>query len=276
MPFDTLTSRLKRVASTSLSFCKHQYGANGLKVEESIDKAIGWQPTFFLRPTRFLILAVEVSDLIYPDVLKGAAHDISHFDTPITVYQACPLDAYQNDPAQAKVNLLRRHGFGIITVDDDGAATIQHPGVPLAEHISPEMLEQELSGLNSVLKVKLKAAYQTYRSNVGQGLQEAGQLIEALLHSIARQAAKQGWIPKAKLSDPLANIIDELYTKGQFRNHRAALGGARDFVKEYRNTASHAPKSARQATERIKKCKAGFLDAISVAKKLRCATQSLV
>jgi hypothetical protein len=275
MPFDTFTSRLKKVAVVSLAFCRSRYGANGLKVEENIDNVIGWQPTFFLRPTRFLILAVEVNDLVYPEALKAAAHDIGHFDTPIAVFQACPLDAFQNDPKHTKVNLLRKHGFGIITVDDDNAATIQHPCIPLAQHISPEELEHELAGLNSVLKVKFKAAHQTYTSNIGQGLQEVGQLIEALLHSVAKQAAKNGIIAAINPAHSLADLIDELYQKPQFRPHRAALGGARDFVKEFRNTASHAPKSARQAMEKIKKCKTGFLDAISVAKKLRSMMQAL-
>jgi hypothetical protein len=204
MPFDTFTSRLKKVAVVSLAFCRSRYGANGLKVEENIDNVIGWQPTFFLRPTRFLILAVEVNDLVYPEALKAAAHDIGHFDTPIAVFQACPLDAFQNDPKHTKVNLLRKHGFGIITVDDDNAATIQHPCIPLAQHISPEELEHELAGLNSVLKVKFKAAHQTYTSNIGQGLQEVGQLIEALLHSVAKQAAKNGIIAAINPAHSLA------------------------------------------------------------------------
>jgi adenine-specific DNA methylase len=50
---------------------------------------------------------------------------------------------------------------------------------------------------------------------------------------------------------------------------------SRRRVKEFRNTASHAPKSARQAMEKIKKCKTGFLDAISVARKLRSMMQAL-
>jgi hypothetical protein len=275
MPFDTFTSRLKEVALSTLALCRNRYGGNGLKVEQSIDKDIGWQPTFFLRPARFLILAVEVNDLIYPEALKVAAHDIVHFETPIAVYQACPLEAYQNDPKHGKINLLRRHGFGIITVDDDDVATIQHPCIPLAQHISLEELERELAGLNRVLKVQLKTAHQTYLANEGQGLQQAGQIVEALILSMAKQAARRGILPAGRLTDPLADIIDELYQARQFRSHRAALGSARDFIKEFRNTASHAPRSARQAMEKIKKCKKGFLDAIDVARKLRCVMQAL-
>src|SRR6266478_1655951 len=154
MAFDTFDPRLKPIAEKALAFCKNRYGGNGLKVEQGIDANIAWRPTFFLRPQRFLILAVEVDDNLYPEALKGAAYDIGHFDSPIAVFQACTLGAYQSDPKQTKINLLRGHGFGIITVDDEGVATIQHTCVPLAQHISGPELDSELSGLNPVLKVK--------------------------------------------------------------------------------------------------------------------------
>jgi len=275
MPFDSLTPRLKAVATASLAYCKNRYGGNGLKVEEGIDKAIGWRPTFFLRPAKFLVLAVEVDDNIYPEALKGAAHDIGHFEFPIAVFLACPLGTYQGDPKQTKVNLLRRHGFGIITVDDDAHAVVQHPCIALAQHISPDQLETEVAGLNSILKVKFKSAYETYTSNEGQGLQQAGQIVEALVHSLAVQAGSKGLAPANVAKNSLADMIDLLYGLKLFRDHRAALGGARDFVKEFRNTASHAPKSAKQAAEKIRKCKVGFLDAIGVARKLRVVMQAM-
>ncbi len=275
MPFDNFTPRLKAVATNALAHCKKRYGANGLKIEEGIDKEIGWRPTFFLRPSKFLILAAEVADILYPEALKGAAHDIGHYDFPIAVYQVCPLDAYQNDPKQAKSNLLREHGFGIITVDDEGRVTVQYPCVALAQHISLKQLESELYGLNSVLKVKFRSAHDTYVTNEGQGLQQAGQLVEGLVRSMAKQATTKGYARAFAPTEALAGVIDELYGKPLFKNHRAALGAARDFVKEFRNVASHAPKSAKAAAEKIRKCKTGFLDAISVAKKLRQVMQTM-
>lgn len=275
MPFQNFTQRLQVVASSALAYCKKRYGANGLKTDEGIDNAIGWRPTFFLRPNKNLILAAEVSDILYPEALKGAAHDIRHFESPIAVYQLCPLDAYQNDPKQTKISLLREHGFGIITVDDDGKATVQHPCIPIAQHIPPKQLESELSGLTPGLKVKFRSAHESYHTNEGQGLQQAGQIVEGLIHSIAEQAARKGYIPAPAPNAKLADTIDELYSRPQFKNHRAALGDARGFVKEFRNVASHAPKHAKDAAEKIRKCKTGFLDAINVARKLREVMQAM-
>lgn len=275
MPFDTIDSWEKNIAIKSFAYCRKQFGSNGLKCEESINSAISWRPTFFLKPSNFLILAVEVNDVLYPEALKSAAYDIGHYDFPVAIYQACSLDAYQRDKNHEKVNLLRMHGFGIITVAEDGTVATQHSAVPLAQHISQALLDSEITSLNTILKVKFKAAHTTYLTNVGQGLQEAGQLVEALICSIAKQAAKAGTVGNNILKKPLADMIDELYQNPIFINHRAALGDARGFIKEFRNVASHAPKSAKQAAQKIRNCRTGFLDSIAVSRKLFIAMHQL-
>lgn len=275
MPFDTFTPRLKNVATKALAYCRKRYGGASLKTGVEIASSVSWRPTFFLKPTKFLILAVEVEDNLYPQALKGAAHDIGHYDFPIAVYQACSLDVFQSDPNHTKVNLLRNHGFGIITVADNETVTVQQSTIPLAQHISPQLLDTELAGLNLALKPKLRAAHTTYLTNEGQGLQQAGQIVEGLILSIATQAAKAGLVAAGVPKANQAEMIDALYESKSFKDHRAALGAARDFVKDFRNTASHAPINAKQAADKIRKCRTGFLDAIAVSKKLRNAMQIL-
>lgn len=275
MSFDTFTPWMKEVVYKALAYCKKQYGGNGLKVEEPIASTISWRPTFFLKPTNFLIVAVEVEDFIFPESLKGAAHDISHYDFPVAVYQACSLDAYQADPRHEKVNRLRNHGFGIITVADNGIVVIQHSAIPLAQHISPDTLESKLNCLNNSLKVQFRAAHNTYLTNVGQGLQQAGQLVEGLVHSLATQAANAGLVTSGVPKQALADMIDSMYECKKFKDHRATLGAARAFIKSFRNPVSHAPKTAKQAAEKIRQCRSGFLDAIEVAGKLRTVMQAL-
>jgi hypothetical protein len=273
--FDTFDPRLKSIAEHALAFCRTRYGPNGLKVEEGIAAQIAWRPTFFLRPSRIHILAFEVADLLFPEPLKGAAYEIGNFDRPISVIQVCSLTAYQTDPKQGRVNMLRKHGFGILTVDDDGNTTLQHPAIPLAQHISVDELDRALSDLTPALKVHFKGAYDTYVTNVGQGVQQAGQIVEALIASIATQALKKGVITPAEAGGALADVIDTLYPKPAFQNHRAALGAARDFIKGFRNIASHAQRTAAEAMEKMRKCRAGFLTGIAVATKLRLAMQQM-
>jgi hypothetical protein len=275
MAFDTLSARLKLVAEKSLAHCKDRYGANGVKIEEGISDTIMWRPSYYLKAGKYKIVAVEVEDNLYPESLKGAAHEISHYDFPVAVFQACSLEAYQNDPKHTKVNFLKSHGFGIITVDDDGIVAIQHTCVPLAQHISPQVLEREIQDLSKPLKVEFRSAHDVYHANEGQGLQQAGQIIEAMISALAAQAVKKGVVTNATNGRPLASKIDDLYAAGVFQPHRAALGGARDFIKEFRNSASHAPTTAKQAAEKIRKCRKGFLDAIAIATKLKVVASAL-
>ena len=130
-------------------------------------------------------------------------------------------------------------------------------------------------GLSPTMKVKFHSAYETYAGNEGQGLQQAGQIVEAMVKSMGAHATKAGIISEAAATGAVADLIDALYPTPQFKDHRAALGAARDFVKEFRNAVSHPSNSARNLAEKIRKCKAGFLDAISVAIKLRIVAQRM-
>ncbi|HUZ32469.1 MAG TPA: hypothetical protein VMV19_10270 [Xanthobacteraceae bacterium] len=271
MPFDTFSERLKLVADESLALCKQEWGRNGLGIEIPIAPKIGWQPTFYMKPNRVLMVAVEVGDRLFPDSLRGAAHDIEHYDFPISVYQACAFDIYQHDPHHDRVDALRDHGFGIITVDGSGRAVIQTRAEPLAQHLSQKRLDDVLKPLTPTptLKVRFRAAYATYCANVGQGLQAAAQIVESMVVCIAGQAERAGVVPPGTSGKDAALIIDDLYPTGLCHNYRAALGGARNFIRQYRNIASHPARTPRAEADRIRNCKTGFLEAARIACELR-------
>lgn|GEM_PF-1911080 len=270
MSFHTLAPRLQPVAHASLKYFTYRFGKNGLKINTEISPGISWRPTFHLKATSSLIVAAEVSDGLYPEILKIAAHDLLKFDFPVAVFLVCPLDTYLSDKKQTSIRSLKADGFGLITVDDHTVATIQHNCVPLAQHLSEDSLDTELGDLSPTLKVTFRAAHDTYAGNVGQGLQAGGQIVEALVMNIAKGAVKANLVNASVLKQSAADAIDELYSLQPFKNHRAALGGARDFAKEYRNIASHPAKSAKEAIDKIRKCKTGFINAIRIAKNL-CA-----
>lgn len=275
MAFDTLSDRLKIVANGSLAKCRAEWGAAGLKKEEPIDGSIGWTPTFHLHPTKALIVGVEVSDIIFPEMLKIAAHDIEHYDFPIAIYQACSLDVFQRDTRMVRVNLLREHGFGLITVDDQGTAVIQNRAPAYAQHIPPERFDHAISSLTPNLKVRCRGAYSTYQTNIVQGLQEAAQIIEALVICIATQAEADGKIPAKMIRKDAADIVDVLYATAAFKDFRAVLGGTRSFLREYRNPPSHPARTPPEAADRIRKCKSGFFEAVRLAGELRLLIQRL-
>jgi hypothetical protein len=263
-----LTLRLQKVHDSALDFCKDRYGRTGLKVNEEIDPSIQWKPSYHLKANRTLTIAIEVDGTLDPEVIKLASHEIRNFETPISVILACPLEVYQADKDEAKVRALRKNGFGILTVDASGRATLKDPCVPLAQHIATEEVQKQLSGLSPRLKVAFKDAFDTYQTNVGQGLQKGGQIVEAIVMSLADASVKAGLISKAALGKTAADAIDGLYALDHFKDSRAELGGARAFAKNYRNSVSHPSKTARQAMEKINMCRQGFVEAIATAKSL--------
>jgi hypothetical protein len=228
-----------------------------------------------MRPTRALLVAVEVNDLLFPQVLKIAAHDIEHYDYPVAVYQACSLDVYQNDRGLKRVNDLREHGFGIITVDDAGGAQIHVRAGPLGQFIPVGKLDLEMRTLPPTLKVRIRNAHATYETDIGQGLQAAGQIIEALIRCICRQAEAANLVAQNTSNRDAAIVIDALWDAQPFHRHRAALGAARSFVRTYRNTASHPARTPQESAEKIRICKAGFFEALRVARELRAVIQAL-
>lgn len=277
MAFDTLSDRLRIVANGSLTKCRGEWGGNGLKMEAPIASQIGWQPTFFLKPRNTLIVAVEVNELIFPELLKIAAHDVEHSDYPIAIYQACALDVFQSDARMTRVNMLRDHGFGLITVDDTGAGLIQFRAAPYAQHISQDKFDKAISSLNLKLKVQLREAYATYQTDPEQGLQQAAKIVEALISCICTQAETAGVIAAGTSRATAAAIVDVLYNNNtpQFSHHRAVWGAARSFLREYRNPPSHPAKSAKAAAEQFRKCKAGFFEALRMTAELRTVIQAL-
>ena len=269
MAFETFPPRLKQVAESGQQFFKKRFGRTGFKSLSEISPDINWRPTFQTRPKKSLIVAAEVQDIAYPEILKIAAHDISHFEFPISVYQICPLEIYLAEKNQSAVNLMKRHGFGIVTVDISGRATLQSACIPLAQHIDEKELDSEMKGMSQSLRIRFMEAYNTYRNNEGQGLQEAGQLVESLVVEIAEQCLRMSLVPNGTLRKSAAGMIDDLYALIDLKDHRGALGGARDFAKEFRNSASHPARNPAQAIDKIKRCRLGFINAIRVTNNLQ-------
>ena len=266
----------KDVAIPVAQFITKKYGKSGFKLQSELNPALNWRPTIQVKTSRFTTMGIEVSEILYPQVLKGISHDLvaDFSDSPIIVCVACPLAVYQEDARQAAVSKLRSHGFGILTVDDQGTVIEQVKSIPLIHHISEADLLPRIKGLTSSVKVQVRQAYDTYRINSYQGLQDVAQVIEGLIFGFAKGAKSKGWI--AKVQNDAANVLDDLFacTKDPLRSQRAAIGATRGFVKFYRNLSSHPPKTTKAAATLIKECRGGFFQALQVADQLSSAMRN--
>ena len=260
--FGNLSPPLEATAQRGLTYCRNHFGSKGLKIEEGIHSSISWRPTFIIKPRAFEICAFEVNDIIFPDVIKGAAHDIRHYPGLIRVIQVCPMSAYQADKDQRKINTLRAQGFGLLTVGNEGDVVEQFGCVPLAQFITTNELEGIIRELPTALRVRVREAHKTYLVTPTKGVQDCGEILEGLIGSIARQSIPKTQITRSHLRKSAANLIDDMYSEEYFKDHRATLGGVRSFLKLYRNPASHAPKTAKEAAERVRNVREGFVNAL--------------
>jgi hypothetical protein len=272
MTADANAAKRNHIEQAALRFCRNHYGNQGLEVGKEIDPNISWRPNFHLRKGP-VIFAVEVSEVLDPTIFKLAANDILHFSRPVAVCLACPLQSFQNDTTRAKAKELRKIGVGVITVDGNGDAELQMSCVPLAQHISEELFADRIRELSTKLRITFRPAYETFLVNPGQGLQEAGQIVEAVVDAMAGEAVKNGKVKAKAIKGAAANRIDALWDA--LKQHRGALGGARAFLKTYRNIASHPAHSAKEAMKKINSCRDGFFQAIGIAKDLSMAMKTL-
>ena len=270
MAFETFDSRQKPLVEAALLFAKTKYGKVGLRLESPISDRIRWRPTFYLKSGLSLIIAFEYNDGVYPDALDGAIVDIMSFDYPIAVFQLCPLASFLGDKNQARTRLLIRKGIGIITIDEDtGTVALQKYCVPLAQNISEDELNERVSSLTAGVKLAFRNAHDSFTTNVGQGVQEAGQIIEAIIRQLHAHAVKQSLTKQMGPTAAAASLTDALYNISLYSSYRGVIGGVRQFIEDYRNLSSHPQRSGRDAIVKIKKCRTGFLHAIELANGLR-------
>jgi hypothetical protein len=153
--------------------------------------------------------------------------------------------------------------------DDTGFAEQQLGCNPLQQHIAQDEFDVKARDLSASHRARFRAAYGIYQTDGPHGLQEAGQIVEAFIMGLAKESVRKSYLPASTLTKQAATVIDELYACPQFHQHRAVLGGAREFMKDYRNVVSHAPRSAAAALAKIHRCRDGFLRAMHLVAKLQ-------
>jgi len=263
---------IAEVAEPVAQYLRQKYGTRGLKIEASFSPHVGWRPTIQIQSSTTELILVEVAEIIYPQIFRTSYPEILNGEsvTPIRVYQACPLSVFQNDPGQKQIRSLRAHGFGMITTNGDLQVEEQFSASTLIYHVPQEKFESSIRGTSSDVKAALARAFDVYRTDAKQGLQASGQIVEALIHSIASFSSLKTWLAGYRPANKAADVIDKLYasTSHELKVHRASFGGARQFMKTYRNPSSHPTKSKSEAKEKAKNIKEGFESSLSICSDL--------
>ncbi|MEW6563265.1 MAG: hypothetical protein AB1400_08570 [Pseudomonadota bacterium] len=267
LPSSISTSLANTVATPVIDYCKANY-SNNVFIDKGIKNDLQWAPTILVKKGPTELIAIEVSQDIYPLILKETGPDIKTcVDLPVSVYVACPLSAYIAPANQSAVRKLKEHGFGLLTVDDENRAVEEKiHAIPLILYIAKSEFNNYAEKLPQRLRLAFSNALEAYQGRPIQGLQESGQIIESLIDQLGQHCLKKGWIPT--LPGQAANNVEKLISVSQLSTHKSSLIRARSFITTYRNMASHPARSMSAYAKKICECKHGFIESITTAQEL--------
>lgn len=255
---DMFTPRLQDVARSALNYFAELYGNARISVDQQIAPDIPWRPTFLVRPNNLEFIGVEVEEIVYPEALRGCAIDLRQGSLPVAAYAVCPLEVAQADKNEKQFKSLCAHGFGFCTVDEEQNLTKKHSAIHQQQFIPEEEFREIVKTLPLAIRRHTRSAYETYQMNPVQGVQEIGQIPEALIWSVVDYSDNKNWLDKKQIPNKVALAIGELLACNHLQNARPSLGAAADFFSNFRNKVSHAPISAKKNAARMKKCRDGF------------------
>jgi len=269
MPWSNFSPSDKFLGQATVQHLKSNWGINGasIKVAQEINKKILWRPSLHFDWTGKQIIAIETSETNpYPVALKIAAPSIQHVQVPITMYAVCPEDLYLLKSNQKHVKELREHGCGLFTVDAEGNVTEQFGGHPLIQHIPNEEFKSEIKKIPPTIKLSASSAFIAYKNNPGNGVAEISQTIESAILNVKKIVIKKGWASNTSMGNTVSEHLNCMMGLNDLKTARAGLGGLIRFVAEYRNTAAHPPKNAKQAFQKYYECQHAFRDGVKCLK----------
>jgi len=269
-----LSSGIKFILEGAAPYFRAQYG-NKIKVLEAISDDIAWLPSLHFKIDKFTIVAVEGSeDTPYPEILRLRHADILNAGFPITVYSICPEDVFLKKESQPIIREMREHGIGIYSIDSSTTVHLRERAIPLVQHISHLDFNGEVSGITGRLKFEIVEAFENYKLKAQSGVKEITEISEALIKLAAKNTTIVSWIGNHK-NDSCAVILDYMFLVNQLSSARAAIGGMRNYISNYRNTAHHPPRSKRQAFLKFKDCRHAFLDGLKCIRNFKEALRNL-
>ncbi|NQU55970.1 MAG: hypothetical protein HQ513_01965 [Rhodospirillales bacterium] len=211
----------------------------------------------------------------YPRILRMRHPDVLQFAEPISVYSVCPEQVALELANQKDVRDLEDHGYGLITVDQNGAARRKFAAVPLIQVISNGDFKAQLEGLNTKQKQRIALAYEDYKNKPSTGVTTLTEVIEGLAMQAAKEAARKKWIKSAEAKGAVGDALDAMYGCGKCNNARAAIGGVRGYIASYRNMNHHWPKNKKKAQQRYTQCRLAFLEGLSQMRNFRIAMKGI-
>lgn len=275
MPRSGLTTSEQFLVKAAAKYFNNIYENPSMYFSQEIDPTLGWQPSLYFKANDYLTIAAEASETPYPAIFRLRHADIVNVNMPISIYCICPEEAYLNESMQRDVMDLESHGYGLLTVNSTGTVNKRVNCIPLIQHLSEPEFTAEIKALPKKIRLRLKDAFESYKHNPGSGVKDLSEVIEALILDAGKKAAKKCWITKGAVKGSLATLLDEMTAAKQCHKAKAAIGGARSYIYDYRNTSHHIPRNKKQAYKKYNDCLHAFRDGIKRIQSFRDAFKNI-
>ena len=148
-------------------------------IGKKLHRDLRWTPALRFVVYGHINVFVEPSeDGPYPRILSLKYADVQNFPEPISVYAICPENMIASISQRADMKELKAHGFGLITVDDNGQATRLFAATPLVQVISRAEFKAEIQGLSKTIRQRLSEAFESYQNQPVNGMKSVTSLHE--------------------------------------------------------------------------------------------------
>jgi len=246
-------------------YIRNELHVRRFKENEEIASNINWRPTLQIKYNRYTTIAYEINEKVFPPILAVNRTEIVNSHQPICVYSVCPELEYSKH--QPEFRRLKDQGFGLLTIDDDGRVDLRAKGIPLAQFISKAKFAELIQGLKGGVKQRIQSAFDAYNHDPINGLEEITKIVEGLAFNVSVKIVSNGYMDQPNARITLANLLAEISNVCTSRGsplgaQKAAVAGFQSYVQEFRNTAHHEPKSAREANRMLAHCQDGFTEGI--------------
>ena len=252
------------------------YEYTTMYVDQKLHKDLAWTPALRFVLHRQVNIFVEPSEIgPYPRILEQKHTEVLHFPQPIAIYAVCPEEMIATPKQRSDMKRLQAHGFGLITVNQEGQAHREFSASPLVQVIPKAEYKAEIEGLPKIIRQRIGEAYDDYNAKPVNGVKSLTEVLEGLVTQAGKDAVRKKYLSKSGLGSGLANNLDALHDTKECENARAAIGGVRSHVQLYRNLSHHWPTDKTKAYKKYSGCRHALMDGIKNIQNFRTAMRAV-
>lgn len=276
MKFVGLTSGEEFLRNAARRYFDDLYEKPTMHVNQELHRDLAWTPALRFVIHEYINVFVEPSEISpFPRLLDAKHTDVLHFPQPIAIYAVCPEEMVLKPAQRAEMKRLQSHGFGLITVNQQGQPHREFSASPLVQVIPKAEYKVEIEGLPKKIRQRIGEAYEDYNAKPVNGVKSLTEVLEGFVTQAGKDAVREKYLNKSDLGSGVADTLDALHGAKKCKSARAAIGGVRSHVKEYRNPKHHWPANKKKAYQKYNDCRHAFMDGIKHIHRFRTAMRAV-